>query len=305
MKFASAVAALLPTCAGGLLAGGKVAVVQERTLAAEALVGDGCGPVPSYPHAKPQNYEDSKKTFYNGTSKQHQSVNFASGTNISFECRPGYTTDGSKDGSTTFQVECAEHGYYKPHGVCLKANKCGPLPNISHAAATGRVKGSKVEFACSQGYSLDGKTVVNGGLGKNRFFELECIEFSGTYKAFDGECKAFAFVPAKETIRIYNKVTEALFVVSCKGSLKKAFGKGETPSGLDTVCSTFEDSGPACGALVTQIKSDFTSKLAEREAHKATKDWYNNTDDESIPGIGDEAQRFCMDLWKLLEMPSL
>lgn len=269
-------------------------------------VREGCGGAPAYENAKTKSYADGRKEAYNEEAKKMEAVTFASGHVIEFQCSPGFTTDGSRGGNTIFNATCSEHGYYKPDGVCMKASKCGAVPSIPHAAPTGKVTRGKTEFACNQGYSLDGEAVVNGGMGANRFFELKCVEFSGEYEEFAGECKAYAFVPATATIRIYNKVTEALFVVSCKGTLKKAFGKGETPAGLDSVCSGFGDSSAACAGLVTQIKADFTSQLAARDSHDAgaKKEWYEEKDPER-PGIDEHAQAFCSELWQLLEMPSM
>lgn len=265
-----------------------------------------CGPAPTYPNAKPKKFEDAKATFYNTTSKKTEPVTFQSGDTIEFECVPGYTTDGAKDGAMTLKAECVEHGYYKPDGVCMQASTCGPVPNISHAAPTGMSKGNTMEFACAQGYSLDGEKVIADGLGRNRFFQLKCIEHSGSYEDFVGECKPYAFMPAKETIRLYNKVSEALFVVSCKGSLTAAFGKGAAPSGIDKVCSSFEESSAACQGLVTKIKGTFESELKARESYdKSTKKEWHEEGGVDRPGIGDEAQSFCVDLWKLLEMPDL
>lgn len=267
----------------------------------------GCGPAPTYPHAKPKNYEDSKTTFYNTTSKKTEDVSFQTGDKIEFKCEAGYTTDGSKDGSKLFETECTEHGYYNTSGACVEASKCGALPNISHAIPTGKTTDAGVEFACTQGYSLDGEKVVAGGLGRNRFFSLKCIEFTGLYENFTGECKPYAFVASSETIRIYNQVAEALFIVSCKGSLKTAFARGELPSGIDGACSSFEDSSAACQGLVTKIKGDFESELKARKDFdkEAKKDWHEDKSDPDRPGIGDEAMTFCTELWKLLEMPDL
>jgi len=315
MKLALATAWLLPACTEGLLV--SSASMQERSLLANTSANttantpsspthpalrEGCGPAPEYAHAQPQSYADARKTFFNATSKQTEEVRFAVGKNITFECRRGYTVNGSKDGATTFNAECTSHGYYNAHGVCLKASKCGPVPTIAHAVPTGEVVGNKVEYACAQGYSIDGEKVVEGGFGKNRFFELECIEFSGEYAPFEGNCTPYAFVPATETVRIYNQVTEALFIVSCKGSLMKAFGKGETP-GLGSVCSNFQASSAACAGLVAGIKSDFAAKLAEKETWEEDKDWYEDNSDR--PGIGEEAHTFCAELWELLKLPSL
>mmetsp|Transcript_131975 Transcript_131975/g.381663 ORF Transcript_131975/g.381663 Transcript_131975/m.381663 type:complete len:188 (+) Transcript_131975:45-608(+) len=187
----------------------------------------------------------------------------------------------------------------------MEASKCGAVPAIPHASPTGKVVNGKAEFACAQGYSLDGQKVVAGGFGKNRFFTLKCQAFSGSYEEFDGECKPYAFMPASETVRIYNQVSEALFIASCKGTLKVAFSKGETPA-LANVCSSFEESSAACQGLVTQIKADFSAKMEARKSfdEKADKEWHEEKDPDR-PGIGDEAQTFCTELWKLLEMPDL
>lgn len=152
---------------------------------------------------------------------------------------------------------------------------------------------------------MDGEKVVAGGFGKNRFFTLKCQEFSGSYEEFKGACKAYAFMPASETVRIYNQVSEALFIASCKGTLKVAFSNGDTP-GLASVCSSFEASGASCNALVTKIKADFAAKMQARKAFDdaAKKDWHEEEDPDR-PGIGEEAQTFCTELWKLLEMPDL
>jgi len=260
-----------------------------------------CPALASYPNAKPKNFADTQKTKY--VDGERVKVEFAAGDMIPFECEPGYTVDGSKDGGTEFEVECSEQGYYKPGGVCIEASKCGAAPEISNARPTGQKKGDGLEFACNEGYSLDGENVVPGGLDKNRLFTLKCVEFSGAYEKFEGECKPYQFVSATETARMYNQVFEALFTVSCKGTLKKDFGAGKGP-GVDGACGKIEDSGikGECEGLVTQIKSDFEAKQAARKDFDegAKKDWFEEKDPER-PGITDEATTFCTSLWKLLE----
>jgi|EP00927_Polykrikos_kofoidii_P003179 hypothetical protein len=262
-----------------------------------------CGSLGQYPNARPTDYADEKGTYYNSTAKKTMQKVYAAGDTIEFTCSPGFTTDASKDGNTTFDVLCGDLGYFKPQGVCLEASKCGAVPNISNAVPTGKETGDDVEMSCVDGYSLDGKEVVAGGFGKNRLFTLKCVEFSGEYEKFTGECKPFSFVPAQESARIYNKVFEALFVVSCKNTLRKAFGAGDGP-GVDKTCSKFEDSTlkGQCEGLVSKIKSDFTAQQAAREAHDeaANKDWHEEKDADR-PGIHDEANEFCTELWKLLE----
>merc|ERR1740129_2649572 len=65
-----------------------------------------CGDLPTPPHAKPKNYADSKKTKYDTEAKKTVDLAFAAGAMIPFKCVPGYTTDGTKDGKDTFDVEC-------------------------------------------------------------------------------------------------------------------------------------------------------------------------------------------------------
>jgi len=266
-----------------------------------------CGDLPKLPHAKPKNYADSKKTKYDTEAKKTVAVTFAAGTKIEFKCVPGFTTDGTKDGKDTFDVECGELGYYKTKGVCVKASKCGKLPTVPHAMPTGETKGSKVQFQCTSGYSLDGEQVVKGGEMKNSVFEIECVAFSGKYEEFKGECKPYAFVAATETVRVYNQVFEALFTVTCSVTLKKAFGKdGKPPAGIDAACGKIKDGAlkGECSSLVTKIKSDFETKKKAREAHDkdSKKEWFDKKDPDR-PSIGKEAKAFCSKLWKLVEMP--
>jgi hypothetical protein len=284
--------------------GCSVSAVRSSVRGSAQGKGGGCGGAPSYENSEPADYKDAKKTFYNSETKKTEPVVFKSGDTIKFKCRPGFTTDGSKDGENTFDAECTDGGYYKPSGVCMKASKCGATPKIAHALPTGKSNKGKVEFACASGYSLDGEKVIEGGMGKNRFFELQCVEFSGEYEKFSGECKPFAFVPAGETLRIYNQVSEALFVVSCKGTLKTSFAGGKAPDGLDKVCEKFGDQSSACQGLVSTIKGDFETKLAAVKDHEdgSKKEWFE--EDKEKPNIKDEATTFCTELWGLLALPS-
>mmetsp|Transcript_107503 Transcript_107503/g.334140 ORF Transcript_107503/g.334140 Transcript_107503/m.334140 type:complete len:326 (-) Transcript_107503:89-1066(-) len=267
---------------------------------------ENCGPLSEYPHARPKNAEDARKTKYDKEAKATVEVTFSAGDKVDFECVPGYTTDGAKDGKKAFEVECSEKGYYKPSAVCLKASKCGAIPSIPHAIPSGKNKGGKVGFSCSNGYSLDGKKVVPGGMAKNRDFELACVKFSGKYQKFKGECKPYAFVPSTEVARVYDKVVSGLFVVSCKGTLKEAFGRsGAVPATLKEACEKVGDKqkGP-CNGLVDKIKGEFKDKQKAREEHEeeAKKEWFE-APDEDRPGVTDEATKFCEDLWKLLKLP--
>jgi hypothetical protein len=283
---------------------------QKATAAAKALtklkaqeLKDGCGGLKSFPNAKPKNYADARKMKYDKEKKKKVPVEFAAGDVIEFKCVDGYSTDGSKDGDKVFDVECQENGFYKPKGVCVPASKCGPLPKIENAQPTGEMDSVKgAQFECLQGYSTDGEKVVLGGEGKNRFFNLKCIEFSGKYEKFEGECKPFGFVPAKEMIRMYNQVFEALFVVTCKGTLKKRFGKSDKPD--FAVCEHAPDDAKGdCEGLVDDVKADWKDQTKAREDFEKDSEveWYEP--DPEKPNFEKEANKFCSGLWKILAMP--
>lgn len=263
-----------------------------------------CGAVAKYDNAKPKNFEDARKTKY--VDGKTVDVTFDAGAKIDFKCKPGFSTDGAKDGEKTFGVECMPSGFYKPEKVCVKASKCGTLPKIKNAKTTGKAKGSKVQFSCQQGYSLDGEKVIAGGHGKNFYFELECIEFSGQYSKFKGECKPYSFMPTGEAIKLYNSVFEVLFEVDCANELKKTFGKGkDIPASLEAACGkNFDEQSGDCSAMVSDIKSTFDKqKKAREEAQKESKKDWMDAADEKLPGVDKEAKEFCEKLWKLVELP--
>lgn len=263
---------------------------------------DSCGAVAKYDNAKPKNYEDAMETQYDEKTKKREPVTFKKGDTVTFKCVPGFTVDGSKDGKTEFDAVCSDVGYFKPDGVCIKASKCGSVPAIAHATATAKKIEGAVQFACNPGYSLDGEKVVAGGMGKNQLFTLKCVEFNNDYEKFSGECKPYAFVASKESTRMYNDVFEALFVVTCKGKLTKAFGKGQPPP-VEKACGKLKASGASseCSGLIADIKKDFDAKKKELEKHDKDTEWF---DTDGKPGIGDDAMDFCKGLWKLVEKPN-
>lgn len=268
---------------------------------------DGCGALTSFPNAKPKDYRDARKTKYDTAQKKQVDVTFAAGDTIEFECEKGFTVDGANDGDTVFDVECNDKGYYEPKGTCVKASKCGSLPQIPHAAPTGKTKaGGKVEFACMKGFSLDGEKVVEGGEGHNSHFDLKCIDFKGEYEEFRGECSSYAFMPAHEITAMYSQVFEALFEASCKSTLKKEFGKsGEPPAGLDGACAKIKiGDASKCDSLVTEIKDDFKKKKKELDEHndEEKEDWFEEKSD--APNVDDEAHKFCSDLFEVLKVQS-
>lgn len=266
---------------------------------------EGCGALTSFPNAKPKDYRNARKTKYDTAKKKQVDVTFAAGDTVEFECEKGFTVDGALDGDTVFDVDCLDKGYYEPKGTCLKASKCGSLPEISHAAPTGKTKtGGKVEFACMKGFSLDGEKVVEGGEGHNSHFDLKCIEFKGEYEEFRGECSSYMFMPAHEVTAMYNQVFEALFEASCKSTLKKDFGKsGEPPAGLDSACAKIKiGDSSKCDDLVKQIKDDFKTKKGELDSHndEEKEDWFEEKSD--APNVNDEAHKFCSDLFEVLRV---
>lgn len=239
-------------------------------------------------------------TKFNKDTKKREPVTFKKGDIVAHKCKAGFTLDGSKDGDVEFDVECSDTGFFKPKGVCMKASKCGAAPVIAHAAATGVEVPGKVQYACSSGFSLDGEKVVAGGMGKNSIFELECVEFSGSYEKFKGECKPYAFMPAKETTRIYTQVFEALFTVTCEGKLNDAFGAGKSAP-VDTACAKLKNGSGSCAGLVADIKSAFADKKKALKGYKEEKEWW---DTKGKPGVTKESTKFCTELWKLVEKPN-
>lgn len=282
-------------------------VARMETQAAAKMMANGekmsCGKLGSFPNAKAKNYKDSRATKYDKELKKTVPVTFDAGDKIPFKCAKGFSLDGSKDGETVFDVECLDHGYYKPGAVCLEISPCGSLPKFPHAHATGNKVGpskDKFEYTCDTSYTLDGEKPVKGG--KNVLFTLKCDEFSSQYSKFEGTCTPFAFIPAGQVIKIYNTVFSALFQVSCKGTLKNEFGKLKgPPEGLDKVC---KDLSGDCSGLVSTIKSDFEAKVEERSDFDKEKqpNWYE--EGAGAPNINDEAATFCEKLWGLLELPS-
>lgn len=266
---------------------------------------DSCGKVPTYDNASPKNYGDAMKTKFNAETKKREEVTFKTGDDVEFKCNAGFSIDGSKDGETTFKAVCSEQGYFKPDGTCIKASKCGSVPEIKDATATTKkdflnAPDGAVQFACNPGYSLDGNKVVAGGMGKNQLFTLKCQPFNNEYEKFEGECKAYAFVPSKETTRIYTQVFEALFTVTCKGKLVEAFGKGKAPP-VDSACGKLKAGSGACAGLVSEITAAFDAAKAKLKTYKEEKEWY---DSEDKPGVADDAQKFCEGLYKLVEKPN-
>lgn len=247
------------------------------------LNGDGapggftCGALGSYANAKPTSQRDA------AGKAPGKTLVFVAGDVCPMTCEDGFTTDGTKDGETTYDVECSEKGYFSAGAICVKASECGKAPCVPHAHPTGKASGDGknpvLEYTCDQGYSLDGVParagqVVEGGFKKNALFPVTC-DFDGTFKVHpkepfgEVECKAFGFVPASQLVGIYNKVFQALFTASCDKELTMwAKKKEELPPGLDdgSVCSALEDKESDCSGLVDDLKSLMDGDLEEFEA---------------------------------------
>lgn len=258
-----------------------------------------CGKAPFYPNSKPLSYEDSRDTRYSDGNFQENT--FVAGQSITYKCDNGFTVDASAAGNTTYEVTCADQGYFMPSGACLKASKCGALPEIAFASPTGKegVAPGSIEFACQVGYSLDGEKVVAGGFGKNRFFPMRCQEFGG-WEQFNGECKPYAFMPSGKAAAMYTKVFDTLFGVTCKSSMHKRFEEGTGLPETSTVCAGFDAATADCEQLVGQLKADFESEQAARQAWEAEQgaDWHKNP--SGRPDIDDEADAFCASIWRLM-----
>jgi hypothetical protein len=292
MKFSKAVLCLLATGAGAVVLRGTGPL-------------DSCGKVATYENAEPKDYEDAMETKFNSKTNKREAVTFKGGDKVTFKCKAGFTTDGSKDGKAEFDAECTDKGYFKPDGVCMEASKCGSVPTIKFATATPKKVKGAVQFACNPGYSTDGEKVVPGGMGANSLFTLKCVEFSNTYEEFKGECKPYAFVASKESTRIYNSVFEALFVVTCKGKLTTAFGAGKAAP-VDATCAKVKAGSGDCAGLVTSIKAEFDAQKKKLEDGKKEKEWFETGDanQKIVDTVGDKSMSFCEDLWKIVERPN-
>jgi len=261
-----------------------------------------CGKAPSYPNAKPLSYADSRGMRYSGAFEANT---FVAGDELEFKCDNGHTVDASAAGDTTFNVSCAQMGYFMPKGACLKASKCGSLPSIEFASPTGKegVAPGSVEFACQVGYSLDGKKVIAGGLAKNRLFPVRCSPH-GAWEQFEGECKPYAFMPSGKANAMYTKVFDTLFKVTCKSSMHTRFEEDKPLPDTATLCAQFDDAAvkQECETAVGGLKSDFESEKAARVAWNASnaQSWHNNSGAEGRPDIDDEAHSFCAKIWTMM-----
>jgi len=128
------------------------------------------------------------------------------------------------------------------------------------------------------------------------------VEFNNQYETFKGKCKPYAFVASEESTRIYGEVFEALFIVTCKGKLATAFGKGKAAP-VDATCAKLQNDGSEgpCKALVADIKKDFAAKKIALKKHSEDKEWF---DTKGKPSINKDAMSFCTDLYKLVEKPN-
>jgi hypothetical protein len=293
---------LIALCAIGPL-GAEAASIRGHSQNLVKTQGfESCGKLEEFDNAEPKNYDDAMKTKFNEETKKREPVTFKTGDEIDFKCKMGFTLDGSKDGKTEFKVKCAETGYFKPDGICMKASLCGTPPAIKAATATPKAIPGAVQYKCNPGYSLDGEKVVAGGMGKNTLFVLKCVEFSGEYEKFKGECKPYAFMPSKESTQIYTDVFEALFIATCKGKVSDAFGHGKSAP-VDSACGKVKSpsaSGP-CSSLVSEIKSAFDAKKKEVKEFEKGKEWY---EDKGKPSISADAMKFCTSLWALVKEPN-
>jgi Notch-like protein len=78
---------------------------------------------------------------------------------VMYACSKGYSLDASALGDFIFSRTCKADKSFSSHASC-KAIKCGTLPSIDHAkydATTSFEFPEKPEYACDEGYSVDGK----------------------------------------------------------------------------------------------------------------------------------------------------
>eukprot|EP00933_Yihiella_yeosuensis_P051022 TRINITY_DN4884_c0_g3_i4.p1 TRINITY_DN4884_c0_g3~~TRINITY_DN4884_c0_g3_i4.p1 ORF type:complete len:299 (-),score=93.04 TRINITY_DN4884_c0_g3_i4:166-1062(-) len=260
---------------------------------AEAFSGDGitCGKMIVLENAETKLYADSQKTTANPGDK------------VAFKCNVGFTIDGTAEAKDEFEVVCGSAGFYEPKGACLKAPKCGKVPAILHAKPTGKivVRKDNIQYACSKGYSLDGKQV--GAAQSNNHFEVVCNTVTEEYEKVTQECKAYAYMPAAEAYKAYMILFETLFKNDCAGKIKTAFSKQKEHDTWGDICKKAAPQGGTvaddCKGLVDQLKTDFGEKLAARKAYY---DEYGGEGEGNPPNLNDEAKKFCKDLWGVIKV---
>lgn len=243
----------------------------EAARAEPAEEKPSCGSLKLPPHAKAANYADSKTEHYSTDDKMMVPVLFYSGDKVPLKCEKGFTLTGANDGPVEFETECSEAGYYKPTAACQEASKCGALPEFPNALPSGKVEKRvgmpvRTEFTCAAGFSLDGEKVVEGGLGKNSLFTIDC-EPDGTFKVDEKlkkGCQASSFVGSTEIIDTYSQVFKVLFEVTCKNHM---LGHHEMPADLKSICSkNFGDDAAAaaeCDGLISKAESEIIAKNKE------------------------------------------
>eukprot|EP00933_Yihiella_yeosuensis_P051018 TRINITY_DN4884_c0_g2_i1.p1 TRINITY_DN4884_c0_g2~~TRINITY_DN4884_c0_g2_i1.p1 ORF type:complete len:310 (-),score=86.14 TRINITY_DN4884_c0_g2_i1:50-979(-) len=266
-----------------LLFGSAAGVVLQK---ADVL----CGPMQKFPNAETKMYADS------------QIKEMKVGEKVSFKCLVGFTLDGTTDSADEFDVLCGNAGFYEPKGACLKAPVCGAAPHVLHAKVTGKKpkKADAVAYACSKGHSLDGKPVK--AAQTNMYFEIECDKQTEQYSQFEGSCRPYSYMPAKEAYKAYNLLFETLFKNDCAGKIKKAYRDQKAHDSWAEICTNSAPQGGAtlaeCKGLVEQMKSDFEAEL---EARKEYYEEYGGEGEGKPPNMDDEAKEFCVKLWDVVE----
>jgi len=265
-----------------------------------------CGTLKLPPHAKAAKYADGVATRYSKETKKHEPVMYYASDSVELKCEPGFTLTGAKDGPVKFETVCSDAGYYKPSAACTEASKCGELPAFANSHPTGEVEKRvgmpvRYQYTCDSGFSLDGEKVVEGGLGKNQLFSVDC-EATGMFgydkEKLEGEtCKPYSFVGSTEIIQTYNAVFKVLWEVECKNTMT---GHDELPAPMESVCAeNFSDKPAAlaeCKSLVAGAKTDIIAK--NKEANETIKE----TDSLESSGFKERdasAKEFCKKLSEL------
>mmetsp|Transcript_8338 Transcript_8338/g.20592 ORF Transcript_8338/g.20592 Transcript_8338/m.20592 type:complete len:3882 (-) Transcript_8338:103-11748(-) len=91
------------------------------------------------------------------------------GEMVSYQCKEGFTVDGSATGSRVFTSRCLGDGSFSEVPPCMPV-LCGQPPNIAFTTVNDSVKiyGDTAQFTCAEGYTLSGES------DGDTQFELRC-----------------------------------------------------------------------------------------------------------------------------------
>jgi hypothetical protein len=80
------------------------------------------------------------------------------GEAVEFECKTGFTLDGTADGESSFSITCGLGGVYSDPQECKRVS-CGEAPDSTHASHEAKTfyYEDTVEYSCFAGFTTNGK----------------------------------------------------------------------------------------------------------------------------------------------------